>query len=135
MKYTFEEPIKAKIGIEKYKVAITWRNGIIEADEPVSSGGKDAAPDPFTLLLSALASCTLSTLRMYIDRKEWQISEIYIELNMFQETVSTLTTTFERKISFKEHITKDQEEKLLQIANKCPVSKIFENQIVITTTI
>ncbi len=131
----FENPIKAKIGTEKYKVAISWRNGILNADEPISSGGKDTAPDPFTLLLSSLASCTLSTLRMYIDRKQWQIPEIFIELNMHQENENSFTTTIERKIYFNTDITKEQKERLLTIAGKCPISKILENNIVLNTTI
>ncbi len=135
MKYSFDKPIKGKIGTEKYKVAISWRNGVLYADEPTSSGGKDTAPDPFTLLLSALASCTLSTLRMYIDRKEWEIPEIFIELNMFQETLPTFTSTIERNISFSANIDDAQRESLLKIANKCPVSKILENKVEIKTTI
>ncbi len=64
MKYKFEKPIGGKIGTEKYKVTIEWRNGVLIADEPVSSGGKDLGADPFTLLLSSLAACTLTTLRV-----------------------------------------------------------------------
>ncbi len=135
MKYTLENPIKASIGKEKYKVAISWRNGLLYADEPLSSGGQDTAPDPYTLLLSALASCTLSTLRMYIDRKEWQIPEIFIEVNMYQETEADFSTTIERTISFNEDITMEQKERLLLIAKKCPVSKILEHKIELKTTI
>ena len=135
MKNIIENPIKASIGIEKYKVAISWRNGLFYADEPVSSGGQDLAPDPYTLLLSALASCTLSTLRMYIDRKGWQISEIFIEVNMYQPTEGDFSTTIERTIFFNTDITLEQKEKLLLIAKKCPVSKILEHKIELKTII
>jgi len=134
-KYVFENPIQATIGNFKYKVAIKWRNGILHADEPFSSGGQDTGPDPFTLLLSSLASCTLSTLRMYIDRKDWKIPEIFIEVNMYQENDQIFTTTIERKISFNKEISEEQKEKLFIIANKCPISKILGNQIIINTTI
>jgi putative redox protein len=134
-KYVFENPIQATIGTVKYKVAINWRNGIVLADEPFSSGGQETGPDPFTLLLSSLASCTLSTLRMYIDRKDWKIPEIFIEVNMFQENDQKFTTTIERKISFNYEISEEQKAKLLLIANKCPISKILDNQIIINTAI
>jgi putative redox protein len=119
--------------MEKYKVTINWRNGIQYADEPISAGGQDTAPDPFTLLLSALASCTLSTLRMYIDRKEWLIPEIFIEVNMYQEIGANLKSTIERKITFNKEIEAEQKERLLIIASKCPISKLLENQIELKT--
>ncbi|OYX86206.1 MAG: hypothetical protein B7Y83_02350 [Flavobacteriales bacterium 32-34-25] len=50
-------------------------------DEPEITGGKDLGPDPYSALLASLASCTLATLRMYIDRKGWDIPEINIAVN------------------------------------------------------
>lgn len=135
MKYALENAIKGTIGKEKYQASIQWRNGVIIADEPVAVGGKDLGPDPYTLLLSALVACTLSTLRMYIDRKEWIINNINVTINMYQENNDVFTTTIERNISFDDTITTEQKEKLLLIASKCPVSKILENKIVIQTTL
>lgn len=129
-----EKPVSASIGTELYKVQIIWRNGSIIADEPVHLGGKDLGPDPYTLLLSALASCTLSTLRMYIDRKAWQIGTINIEVNLSQAIVEgKIVSTFYRNIIFEDPITEEQNERLLSIARKCPVSKILENDIAIET--
>jgi putative redox protein len=85
MIYKFEKPIAGHIGLEKYQCTIKWRNGEFISDEPASSGGKDLGPDPHTLLLSALASCTLVTLRMYIDRKNWNIPVVTVNVNMYQE--------------------------------------------------
>ena len=69
MKYKLEKPVQGTIGNEKYQCTIEWRNGKFISDEPETIGGKDSGPDPYTLLLSSLASCKLITLRMYIDRK------------------------------------------------------------------
>ena len=132
MKYKLEKPINGKIGKEKYKITIEWRNGVLIADEPVSSGGKDLGPDPFSLLLSSLASCTLATLRMYIDRKEWDIPEITVNANLFQTIKDeVLTTTIDRDIRFSTTTTEEQRTKLLEIAGNCPVSKLLKAEIAI----
>ena len=133
-KTLLEQDIKGSIGTEKYTCEIVWRNGTLIMDEPTNIGGKDNGPDPYSTLLSALAGCTLSTLRMYIDRKGWDIPEISIRLNMTQETEKEITTTIKRLIFFPESISDEQKERLLYIAGKCPVSKILENNIIINTT-
>jgi putative redox protein len=130
-----ENDIVGSIGIQKYLCTIHWRNGTLMMDEPTDIGGQDKGPDPYTTLLAALAGCTLSTLRMYIDRKGWDIPEISVQLNMYQETENGLLTTIKRAIHFPETVSSEQKERLLYIATKCPVSKILENNIVIKTTV
>lgn len=133
MNWELEQPIVAEISTEKYKVTIQWRNGQLIGDEPVSLGGKDLGPDPYSLLLASLAACTLSTLRMYIDRKGWDIPHISVTLNMGKDDNDNLTTIIQRDIQFGNAITDEQKEKLLLIATKCPVSKILSNNIIIHT--
>src|SRR5215468_980414 len=94
MKYRLEKPVHGSIGTEKYVCSIEWRNGKFIADEPENTGGKDTGPDPYTLLLSSLATCTLITLRMYIDRKGWNIPEIKVNVNLFQTKDGENATTF-----------------------------------------
>ena len=86
MKSLLEKDIIGNIGTQKYLCTISWRNGQLIMDEPESNGGKDLGPDPISALLASLASCTLATLRMYIDRKGWNIPEINIIINAQQET-------------------------------------------------
>lgn len=130
MQYKLEKPVQAAIGKEKYKCTVEWRNGKFIADEPMNSGGKDEGPDPYTLLLSSLATCTLITLRMYIDRKGWDIPSIAVNANMFQaKQGETLTTFIDRDISFQQPVPAEQKERLLQIAQACPISKILEGEI------
>ncbi len=128
-----ENDIKGSIGTQKYLCKISWRNGEFLMDEPENIEGKDLGPDPYTTLLASLAGCTLSTLRMYIDRKGWDIPEINIALNMSQEISSELETTISRTISFSTEISDEQKERLLLIAEKCPVSKILKNKVTINT--
>jgi putative redox protein len=128
------EPLKGSIGTTKYYCTIVWRNGTLIMDEPTTMAGGDKGPDPYSTLLAALAGCTLSTLRMYIDRKGWNIPEINVTLNMTQDTSVELVTNITRDITFTANITDEQRERLLVIASKCPVSKILENKIIINTT-
>lgn len=135
MENLLENNIIGHIGTQKYLVNISWRNGTLVMDEPKSIGGNDLGPDPFTTLLASLAGCTLSTLRMYIDRKGWDISEINISLNLAQENNPDLITTITKEITFSKEIDEETKNRLLIIAEKCPVSKILKNQVLINTTI
>ncbi|MEY3239934.1 MAG: hypothetical protein RIR11_1372 [Bacteroidota bacterium] len=130
-----ENDITGRIGTTNYICTINWRNGVLMMDEPTNIGGQDTGPDPYTTLLAALAGCTLSTLRMYIDRKGWEIPEISVQLNMSQDRENGLTTLIKRDIYFSSEVPTEQKDRLLVIAGKCPVSKILENNIIINTTI
>jgi putative redox protein len=130
MKYKLENPLYASIGTDKLQCTIEWRNGKFISDEPESLGGKDSGPDPYTLLLSSLASCKLITLRMYIDRKGWEIGRIAISANMYQETKDELTTTIiDCDILFLSPVSEEQKMQLLEIAKNCPVSKIVQGEL------
>ncbi|MCD9019188.1 OsmC family protein [Parachryseolinea silvisoli] len=134
MKYMLEAPVRGAIGIEKFKTAIHWRNGVLIADEPEKLGGKDLGPDPYTLLLSSLVSCTLATLRMYIDHKGLEIPEIEVEANMFQRIENNGTVLrIDRKIDLKNLVDPELQERLIRVAEDCPVSKILKGNITIQT--
>ena len=130
-----ENDITGTIGTQKYLCTISWRNGKLLMDEPESVGGNDLGPDPFSVFLASLAGCTLSTLRMYIDRKAWDIPEINISLNLAQENEGELVTTISRTITFTKEISAEQKERLLFIAEKCPISKILKNTINLKTSL
>jgi len=130
MKYKFEKPVQGLIAKRKYQCTIEWRSGKFIADEPPSVGGEDTGPDPYTLLLSSLASCKLITLRMYIDRKEWDIEKIAISVNLYQEKKGELTTTIiDCDILFLSPVSEEQKMRLLEIAKSCPVSKILQGDV------
>jgi len=135
MQYKLEKPVHGSIGTAKYQCSIEWRNGKFTADEPVKGGGGDTGPDPFTLLLSSLASCTLVTLRMYIDRKGWTIPAIAVNANMFQtKQGEELVTFIDRDISFPDaSVTAEQKNRLAEIAQACPISKILEGNTKVRT--
>ncbi|MBN8640480.1 MAG: OsmC family protein [Flavobacteriales bacterium] len=133
MENLLENNILGTIGTQSYLCTISWRNGTLIMDEPESIGGNDLGPDPYSTLLASLAGCTLSTLRMYINRKGWEIPEISVTLNMSQNLESELETVISRTITFSSAISEEQKERLLLIAEKCPVSKILKNKITINT--
>ena len=135
MEYLLENNIEGEIGTRNYLCTIFWRNGKMLMDEPKSVGGNDLGPDPFSTFLASLVGCTLSTLRMYIDRKEWNIPEIKISLNLYQETNEKLETTISRTISFSGEVSEEQKGRLLIIADKCPISKLLKGNITINTTL
>ena len=130
MRYKLEKPVHGSITKKKYQCTIEWRNGKFISDEPASVGGEDTGPDPYTLLLSSLASCKLITLRMYIDRKEWEIEKIAISANLYQKTKGeTTTTVIDCDILFLSPVSEEQKMKLLEIAKKCPVSKMLQGDL------
>ena len=135
MKYKFEKPVHGNIGTTNYRCTIEWRNGKFISDEPEKTGGKDAGPDPFTLLLASITSCTLITLRMYIDRKGWDIQEIVVNANLFQTVVDgQINTTIDRDIIFPgAQLTTEEKNRLGEIAEQCPISKIVEGNTKVRT--
>jgi len=134
MKYKLEKPVNAKINETRYQCTVEWRNGKFVTDEPLSAGGGDTGPDPYTLLLSSLASCKLITLRMYIDRKEWNVDRIAIDANMYQETKDEVTTNIlDCDILFLSPVSDEQKMKLLEIAKNCPVSKLLQGDVKVRT--
>jgi putative redox protein len=134
VQYKFDKPVHGTTGNENYQCTIEWRNGKFIADEPVTSGGKDKGPDPLTLLLSAVASGTLVTMRMFIDSKGWNIPKIAVNVNMYQETKDEKTTTIiDRDILFLSPVDEEQKAHLIEIVKHSPISKIVENDIKMRT--
>ena len=134
MNYIMETPIKGVIGGENFLTTIHWRNGVLVTDEPEILGGQDLGPDPFTLLLSSLVSCTLASLKMYVNHKGISIPEFVVEANMFQKINSEGTVMhIERRIAIPNLIEEDLRQRLLRVAESCPVSKILKGNIQITS--
>jgi putative redox protein len=128
----FAKDITGDLVKDRQEVNINWRAGQLVLDEPAFNGGKDIGPDPFTTVLSGLVGCTLTTLRMYIKRKGWDIGDLHCSVNMLQETEPFKTSIF-RTVSFGQSVTDEQKERLLWVAKNCPVAKLLQGEIVIDT--
>lgn len=122
----------ARIARAKYQtIAGSGQHSII-IDEPTDIGGGDTGMNPFGLLLSSLGSCTVITLRMYIDRKMWVVDEISVELEAFAVEGGHL---IQSKLDFKGDLTTEQISRLLTIANSCPIHKVLAGNITMETAI
>jgi putative redox protein len=116
-----------------YRTKVYAGGHFIYADEPESVGGTDEGMTPGALLLASLGSCTAITIRMYADRKEILLESITIELEICSEEQMSAQTSINRKISLKGDLSNEQRERLMEIADKCPIHKMLSNPIKIQT--
>ncbi|KQS41919.1 OsmC family protein [Pedobacter sp. Leaf194] len=114
--------VKATINKEHYACSVTNGSHEIVVDEPIELGGTHKGFAPKGLLMASLASCVAITLRMYIDRKGWEVDKIDVEVNISVENAETI---FLEEITCTGQLTDEQKLRLEDIASKCPVSKIL----------
>ena len=121
-------------GERGYAQRITTTSGHeLASDEPERRGGTNTGPAPFDLLLASLGACTAITLRMYGDRKQWTFGTIEVKLRLIKEGDNP--THIERKILVSETIDAEQQAKLLEIADKTPVTKALAPGVPIQTVL
>jgi putative redox protein len=124
--------VTAIIGRDHYRTELIASGKTVVADEPPERGGTDEGAAPGEFLMISLASCTAITLRMYADRKQWDVKKIKVEVAAEKLGGKTL---FKREISLHGNLEEDQRARLLQIANACPVHKVLTNPIEISTVL
>lgn len=129
-----EKTVKVSIANTPYQVSITAGNHHWSADEPQEVGGGDTGPVPKELLLSSLGACTAITLKMYAARKNWPLRDVEVQLN-FNEALKpdAATTVIERRIRLEGDLDQEQRQRLLKIAESCPVHKLLSNPVRIIT--
>ncbi|MBP9926720.1 MAG: OsmC family protein [Cyclobacteriaceae bacterium] len=122
--------VTAIIGKDHYRTELIASGKTIIADEPEEVGGTNTGPAPGEFLMISLASCTAITLRMYADRKKWAVGKIKVEVSFEKAEFKTI---FIREIYLEGNLSADERQKLLEIAEKCPVHKTLSNPIEIET--
>jgi putative redox protein len=129
---------------DEYRTEIRAGKHALVADEPESVGGDDAGPTPYDYLLAGLGSCTGMTLRMYADRKDWPLEEATVHLSHEKvhaedcdhcETKEGKVDHIKREIELAGDLTADQRQRLLEIANKCPVHRTLHSEIDVETAL
>lgn len=121
---------------ENYTSTVRVNQHQLLVDEPLEKGGKDAGPGPGDYLCAALASCKAITLRMYAQRKKWDIGEIKVTANLVlgNETASG-NNTFFCQLNITGDLDDEQQKRLLIIANSCPLHRLLSKPSDIVTTI
>ncbi len=120
----------ATIGQEVYKTELVARNHTLVADEPTDVGGKNIGPRPGDFLRMSLASCTAITLRMYANRKKFDVKQIQVSVSSKEVEGGT---EFNTNIEILGTLDQAQHDRMLQIAKLCPVHKVLTNPIKINT--
>ena len=124
-----------------YRTAIGARTHVLMVDEPLDLGGTDAGMTPYELLLAALSSCMALTMRMYADRKAWPLEGATIHLRTAPArqpdhaavaTGSAQVTRIERRIELRGALEEHQRERLLEIADRCPIKRNIEAGLEVT---
>jgi putative redox protein len=129
---------------DEYRTEMRAGTHSLVADEPESVGGSDAGPTPYDYLLAGLGSCTGMTLRMYADRKDWPLEEATVHLTHEKvhaedcdhcETEEGKVDHIKREIELSGDLSTEQRQRLLEIANKCPVHRTLHSEIDVETAL
>jgi putative redox protein len=137
-----KKQVAVRIGKDGYTTDITDGRHQLVADEPEDIGGNDYGPSPYDLLLSSLGACTAITLRMYADRKKWDLQELLVHLEHKKDyaedckkcdSKDSKIDHIYRFIELSGDLSDDQKDRLIEIAEKCPVHKTLEGKVKVDT--
>ncbi|MEM7300541.1 MAG: bifunctional alpha/beta hydrolase/OsmC family protein [Pseudomonadota bacterium] len=112
------------------------------ADEPVAYGGTNRGPTPYGLVSAGLAACTSMTIRMYARRKKWPLDHVAVDVSHekvhaqdAEADAKNRIDQWSRSISLKGDLDETQRQRLLEIADKCPVHRTLERSSVVNTSL
>lgn len=139
-----DEQVVVRLDEGPYLTEILAGKHHLLADEPVQDGGSDLGPTPYELLAAGLGACTAMTIRMYTQHKNWPLEEVQVHLsydNKYAEDCEHCDDAqrrigrFTRIVEVKGDLSDAQKDRILKIANKCPVHKTIDKGIQIETSL
>jgi len=139
-----ENLVIARIGKSGLITDISAEGHRLVADEPVANGGTGLGPAPFGYLMAGLGACTAMTLRMYADRKEWPLDAVTVKLRHQKidaadcddcQTKEGKLDQIQREIELTGALDSPQKQRLMQIADRCPVHRTLKSEIIIRSTL
>jgi len=122
---------KASIGTVNYATAIATGHHQLTADEGPELGGKDAGPAPYDLLTSALAACTVITLRMYAERKQWPVTAVHADVHYVRK--GDHHQHIDRVLTIEGAVGDGQKKRMADIAERTPVTLTLKAGLEIRT--
>ena len=134
--------LRVESGSVNYAQNISIGPHLLHADEPANIGG-DAGPNAYELLLAALGACVSITLQMYAARKRWPLHAVRVEVshekalangNRDGEARIEMVDRISVRVSLGGDLSEDQLDRLLQIAERCPIHRMLVPQVQIQTT-
>lgn len=138
-----DKTVTARTGAEGFLTEIRANGHSLTADEPASVGGTDLGPTPYELLASSLAACTSMTLRMYADHKKLPLRAAEVEVIHSKEHAddcekdvsagNAKIDVFKRTVKLEGDIDEKQRQRMLEIADRCPVHKTLHSAVRVET--
>jgi putative redox protein len=121
-------------GLGPYGQVILSGRHVLSADEPESLGGQDSGPDPFELVMAGLGACTAMTLRMYADRHSWPLTGLEVIVRHVERVGAdgVKSDRFDRTLTFSGALSLEQRARLLEVADRCPVSQTLQHSSEVT---
>lgn len=103
---------------------------VLRLDEPTAAGGTDTGPSPTRLLAASLAGCTAITIEMYAERKEWDVGQVEVDVDV--EYRDGAPISFAVTLRLPSELSDEQRKRLLVVATKCPVHKLIAGETEVT---
>ncbi|HNP35790.1 MAG TPA: OsmC family protein [Woeseiaceae bacterium] len=137
------DEIVARTAIDSFTTEVLAAGHTLTADEPTDVGGNDKGPSPYDLLAAALATCTTMTLKMYAARKELSLRSVTVRVTHDKvhakdcsdcESGTGRIDEFRRVLSFDGELSAAERQRLLEIADMCPVHRTLQGEIKIRTS-
>jgi putative redox protein len=127
---TIQRQVSATLSGPPYATQLSTRGLEWTADEPADHGGADKGASPHEMLLGGLAACTAITMRMYADRKGWAVGAITVRVSLDrQQEGREVESHIHLEVELPRDLPQDQRERLLQIAQACPVHRTLESPL------